>query len=73
MHRFNCRPGRATELYTRTPLFQMQPLDGPRNVSDDISVLLNPGIQVLIAVTFDQDYRSINFTKRTRKRQFRQE
>jgi len=37
---------------------------------ENVSVFRSPGKQVLIAVTFDQDYRSNNLTQRTRKRQY---
>ena len=36
----------------------------------NVSVFRTPGQQDLIAVTFDQDYRSDNLTQRTRKRQY---
>ncbi|MDP2240754.1 MAG: L,D-transpeptidase family protein [Burkholderiales bacterium] len=36
----------------------------------NVSVFRNPGKQGLIAVTFDQDYRSNNLTQQTRKRQY---
>ena len=35
-----------------------------------VSVFRSPGSQGLIAVTFDQDYRSNNLTQQTRKRQY---
>jgi murein L,D-transpeptidase YafK len=35
-----------------------------------VSAFLDPGKQNLVAVTFDQDYRSNNLTQRTRKRQY---
>ncbi len=37
---------------------------------ENVSVFRSPGKQDLIAVTFDQDYRSNNLTQRTRKRQY---
>lgn len=37
---------------------------------NNMSVFRNPGKQSLIAVTYDQDYRSNNLTQRTRKRQY---
>lgn len=36
----------------------------------NVSVFRNPGKQNLIAVTFDQDYRSNNLAQQTRKRQY---
>ncbi len=36
----------------------------------NVSVFRNPGKQSLIAVTFDQDYRSNNLAQQTRKRQY---
>jgi murein L,D-transpeptidase YafK len=36
----------------------------------DLSVFRSPGKQGLIAVTFEQDYRSSNLAQRTRKRQY---
>ena len=36
----------------------------------NVSVFRSPGKQDLIAVTFDQDYRSNNLSQRTRKRQY---
>ena len=35
-----------------------------------MSAFRSPGNQSLIAVTFDQDYRSNNLTQQTRKRQY---
>jgi len=37
---------------------------------NNVSAFLDPGKQNLVAVTFDQDYRSNNLTQRTRKRQY---
>lgn len=37
---------------------------------NNVSVFRSPGPQKLIAVTYDQDYRSNNLTQRTRKRQY---
>jgi murein L,D-transpeptidase YafK len=37
---------------------------------NNVSAFLNPGKQNLVAVTYDQDYRSNNLTQRTRKRQY---
>lgn len=37
---------------------------------ENVSVFRSPGKQDLIAVTFDQDYRSNNLTQRMRKRQY---
>lgn len=37
---------------------------------ENVSVFRSPGKQDLMAVTFDQDYRSNNLTQRTRKRQY---
>ncbi len=36
----------------------------------DLSVFRSPGKQDVVAVTFDQDYRSSNLSQRTRKRQY---
>jgi murein L,D-transpeptidase YafK len=37
---------------------------------NNMSVFRSPGGQNLVAVTYDQDYRSSNLTQRTRKRQY---
>jgi hypothetical protein len=37
---------------------------------NNVSIFRSPGQQSLIAVTYQQDYRSNNLTQRTRKRQY---
>lgn len=37
---------------------------------ENVSVLRSPGKDALISVTFDQDYRSDNLSRRTSKRQY---